>query len=339
MKKFILFTFILALLFASCTEQMPVKLSYEDVYGYPYSSKPTPSNGSFFIKTASQLNFQESNKTDSTATYTITTTGADPYFTTARIGGVINPSATVLSFMYKTDKTVTPTIVLDVTKSNATGKMAPMTVTSEWKEFSWDLGTSQGLIASNLWGGVGSYFKLSLGIVNPTVPANIQLKDIKFRKRTAAEETFASSGLWLTLTDKDGGDFSSFTDITAQEGGYNLFTRSAYSFKLMKNSNYIRTLPLDRAFLTGEQFHLKFEYKCNLQTALLVFVNVPNFAGPLTINPLPPTSNWTTIDYDFTGTIDIPQTSFTANPIQMSFYYPGTETPTMSIRGMHFYVK
>lgn len=339
MKKNIISFIVATILFAACTDQMPVKLTYEDIYGYPYSSKPTPSNGSFFIKSASQLTFQESNKTDSTATYTITTSGATPSFTTARIGGVINASATVLSFMYKTDKIVTPTIVLDVTKANATGKMAPMTVTTEWKEYSWDLGTSQGLIATNSWGGIGSYFKLNLGIENPTIPANIQLKDIKFRKRTATEETFANSGLWLTLTDKDGGDFAGFTDITAQEGGFNLFTRNAYSFKLMKNSNFIRSTALPRAFLPNEQMHLKFEYKCDIQTALLIFVNVPNFAGPLTINPLPPTSNWSTIDYDFTGTIDIPQTSFTANPVQMSFYYPGNETPTMSVRGMHFYVK
>lgn len=338
MKKNIYIIVLSAIFLAACTDQMPVKLTYEDVYGYPYSSKPTPSNGSFFIKSASQLTFQEANKTDSTATYTIVTTGASPNFTTARIGGVINTSATVLSFMYKTDKVVTPTIVLDVTKANATGKMAPMTVTSEWKEYSWDLGSSQGLIATNSWGGVGSYFKLNLGIDNPSIPANILLKDIKFRKRTAAEETFANKGLWLSFTDRESDQISAFTDITSQEGGFNLFTRNAYSFKLLKNTNYIRTLPLDRAFLPNEQLHLKFDYKCEIKTALVMYVNVPNFSGPIVIDPLDATSVWKTVDYDFSGKIDFPQSVFTANPIQMSFYFPGNETPTMFIKGMHFYI-
>lgn len=335
MKKTV--AYLLIMTFVACSEQMPVQLSYEDIYGYPYSSRPTPSNGSFFIKLANQLTFQESDKTDSTATYSIVTTGASPGFTTARIGGVLNSSASVLSFMYKTDKAITPTIILDVTKANATGKMAPMTVSSEWKEYSWDLGSSQGLIAINNWGGVGSYFKINFGIENPAIPANIELKNLKFRKRTAAEEMFANKGLWLSFTDKESDQISAFTDITAQEGGFNLFTRNSYSFKLLKNTNYIRTQPLERTFLPNEQFRLKFEYKCEIKTALVMYVNVPNFTGPIVIDPLDATLVWKTVDYDFTGKIDFPQSAFTANPIQMTFYYPGNETPTMFIKGMHFY--
>ena len=339
MKTNIVGLMLLVLGFNSCKEELPAQLSYKDIYGYDYSSVAQPSNGAFFIKKGVGLTFQESAKTDSTATYTITTTGADPNFTTAKIGGVINSEAIVLSFKYKTDKVISPIINLDVTKPAAAANLGTMDITSEWKDYSWDLGTKQGLIATNSWGGVGSYFKMSLKSDNPAIPANIEIKDIKFRKRTAAEETFVNTGLWLTLTDKDGGAFSDFTDITAQEGGFNLITRNAYSFKLTNNTNYIRTTQLSRAFLPGEQYHLKFEYKCTIQTSLLIFVNAPNFVGPAAISPLPASSGWSTVDYDFTGTIDFPQSSYTANPIQMSFYYPGTESPTMYIKGMHFYLK
>lgn len=339
MKTKIFWLTLLVFGFNSCQQELPVQLTYKDIYGYDYSSVSQPSNGAFFIKKGIDLTFVESEKTDSTATYTITTNGADPNFTTTKIGGVINPGATVLSFKYKTDKTINPVLNLDITKPAATANIGTLVVTSEWIDYAWDLGTNQGLIATNNWGGVGSYFKMTLKSENPSIPAHIQIKDIKFRKRTAAEENFANSGLWLTLTDKDGGAFSNFQDITAQEGGFNLITRSAYSFKLTNNTNYIRTTELSRAFLPNEQYHIKFDYKCEIQTALLLFVNVPNFVGPAVINPLPAASNWTTVDYDYTGTIDFPQSSYTANPIQMSFYYPGTESPTMFIRGIHFYVK
>jgi len=339
MKKYHLWFLLLAIAISACNEEYPSQLSYKDIYGYDYSAKVPVSNGSFFIKKAGNMSFVESNVTDSTASYVLTTTGVDPNFTTGRIGGVIDPKACVFTFRYKTTKTISPIINLDISKAAASANMGKMEIASEWKEYSWDLGTDQGLIASNEWGGVGSYFKLTFKIDNPSVPATIELKDMKFRKRTAQEELAVNAGLWLTLTSKDGGDISNFQDITASEGGFNIFTRNAYSFKLLKNSNYIRTLPLARAFLPGEQNHLKFEYKCDIQTALVFFVNVPNFVGPTAINALPASSGWSTIDYDFTSEVSFPQSSYTANPIQLSFYYPGNETPTMYIRGMHFYVK
>lgn len=339
MKKYNLWLILLTFALIACNEELPTQLSYKDIYGYDYSDKVPVSNGSFFIKKASNMTFQESNVTDSTATYTINTSGVDPNFTTVRIGGEINSEACVFTCMYKTTKTISPVINLDITKATATANMGTMEVSSEWKEYSWDFGTEQGLIATNSWGGIGSYFKLTLKIDNPTIPANIEIKDMKFRKRTIQEEVIVNTGLWLTLTSKDGGDISNFQDITSVEGGFNLITRNVYSYKLLKNSNFIRTLPLPRAFLPGEQNHLKFDYKCDIQTALVFFVNVPNFVGPIAINQLPASSGWTTIDYDFTGEVDFPQSSYTANPLQLSFYYPGNETPTIYIRGMHFYVK
>ncbi|MFZ4726692.1 MAG: hypothetical protein ACOYMD_14755 [Paludibacter sp.] len=339
MKKYNLWILLLTLAVSACTQEFPTQLSYKDIYGYDYSAKVPVSNGSFFIKKATNMTFQESNVTDSTATYIITTSGVDPNFTTARIGGVIDPAACVFTCKYKTTKTISPIINLDITKATAAANMGTMDVSSEWKEYTWDLGTAQGLIATNAWGGIGSYFKLTLKIVNPTVPASIELKDIKFRKRNVQEEAIVNTGLWLTLTSKDGGDISNFQDITATEGGYNLITRNVYSYKILKNTNFIRTLPLARAFLPGEQNHLKFEYKCDIQTALVFFVNVPNFVGPTAISQLPASSGWSTIDYDFTGEVNFPQSSYTANPLQLSFYYPGAETPTIYIRGMHFYIK
>jgi len=339
MKKNNLWLLLIILALSACDQELPTQLSYKDIYGYEYSSKVPVSNGSFFIKKAGNLTFQESSVTDSTATYAITTTGVDPNFTTARIGGVIDPNACVFSCMYKTTKEISPVINLDVSKATAAANMGTMAVSSEWKEYTWDLGTSQGLIATNAWGGVGSYFKMTLKIASPTVPATIELKDLKFRKRTLTEEAAVNEGLWLTLTSAGGGDFSNFQDLTSSEGGFNVITRNVYSFKLLKNTNYLRTLPLARAFLPGEQNHLKFDYKCDIQTALVFFVNVPNFVGPTAISQLPASSGWSTIDYDFTGSVDFPQSSYTANPLQISFYYPGAETPTMFIRGMHFYVK
>ena len=339
MKTNVIWVLLLGFALTSCKKDEPVQPSYKDIYGYDYSAAAKPMNGSFFIKKAVDLTFEESDKTDSTATYRITTNGPEPSFTTVRIGGVLNLNAVVLTFSYKTDKAISPVINLDPTKAGAEANLGSMEVSSEWKEYSWDLGDAKGLIANSKWGVVGSYFILTLNSDNPAIPAHIELKNIRFRNRTAAEETFANTGLWLTLTDAGGGSFSNFQDITSQEGGYNLFTRSAYSYKLTNNTNYIRTTDLPRAFLPGEQYHIKFDYKCDIETALLIYVNVPNFVGPAVINPLPAVSGWSTIDYDFTGSIDFPQDSYTANPIQMSFYYPGPESPTMYIRGMHFYLK
>ena len=341
MKTNIIGLLLIAFILGSCKEELPVQLTYNDIYGYDYSATTASSNGAFFVKTGTNLTFTEANKTDSTATYAITTTGTDPYFITTRIGGKMDVNACVLSFQYKTDKVITPIINLDAKAvTTSTGTMATMDVSTDWKDFSWDLGMAQGLIATNSWGVLGSYFKLLLKQANVN-PAHIQIQNIRFRKRTVAEETVANTGLWLTLSATDGGSFSNFLDITSQEGGFNLIRHSAFSFKLTNNTNFLRTTTLSRSFLTGEQNHLKFEYKSDIQTNLVLFVNL---SDPLpkggAVILLPASSSWNTIDYDLTDTFkDIPQSVFSANPLQLSFYYPGTETPSMSIRGMHFYVK
>lgn len=134
--------------------------------------------------------------------------------TTQRIAAAI--PGPVLTFMYKSDRDVPLSVVLDE-DSQTPVRIEPLTASSDWRLYEFDMGQA---VEQCGWGSIGSRMQLLLG---GGAGAVLEIKQLHMRERNAHENELASA-LFIELQEprSDLERFEDLTDYFSYETGVRL---------------------------------------------------------------------------------------------------------------------
>lgn len=287
-------TLLLSVVLFSCQEEEPVQLTFEDVYGRESWEVEDDENalplGLFTIDKSNDITVSEEGTPESGLTFNVTTTGSEPHFTTQRITKALPAENKVLSFMYKSNESINPSISLDIYNSDAFTKMFGLSAASDWTEYTFDLAV---LMAQTGWGNVGADFRIFLG---DQAGVELTIKDLQVRPRTPEEEADANA-LYLMLNPDVQNQLDEVADITEIKT-YNAIT---YKYVAASGSNdpWIFTQPRPRAIADDENY-LTFEYKSENAGDMQVFFVVRGGAATPGL-PFDAASEWTKVTYDISA--------------------------------------
>jgi hypothetical protein len=285
---------LLTLSFYSCQKDDPVEMAFEDIYGRESWEVEDDSNfpeGFFYINKTNEVTVSEEGTPESGLTFNISTGGTTPHITTQRITKGLAASNKVLSFMYKSNKSVEPAVSLDIYKSDGFTKMFPLPATSEWTAYTFDMGN---LISDVSWGGIGSYLRLYLG---DETGAEINIKELQVRARTPEEED-AANAFYFRINTAGINQLDEMVDLT-EMNTYNAQTYK-YVATLGSNDPWVQTLPRERAIATDENF-LTFEYKCESAGNMNLFFVIRGGASTPGL-VFEAASEWTEVTFDISAT-------------------------------------
>lgn len=318
----------IVLLLASCEKEDPAQLSFEDIYGRPgweVEEDNSFPKGYFFIKKRTDIEVEEVENSPTTGfTYKISTTGANSSFTTQRLtGGTKNM---VLSFKYKASDNVTMSVSLDVLNADASTNIYPLAKSSEWVDYSFDLGL---LAPRSGWGGVGSYIKLSFG-EQPSKEINI--KELCVRERTQ-EEKDKTERIYLSFP-AGSNQLAEFVDMTE----YTTYGANYYRYVTSSESDPSVTCKKREQVITQDYNKLTFEYKCENAIKVQVFYKIAG-GGNTKEYPVAASTEWKEVTIDMSS--DTPAIFKTyadaGQPGPMRFDINGSAGKPLYFRGMYLH--
>lgn len=314
----------------SCTESDPVELSFEDVYGRPgWEIETADTTKYYYIARENDLTWEQVEGTgDASYVYKLSTTGSEPSITTQRL--LTSTSAKVLSFKYKSSKTITPFVQLDLRDEETLSKMWDMEAATEWTDFTFDMSIIAEMCG---WGTQGSSVKITFGN-EPGI--DIEIKDIEVRNHISPEQRKREAFYWLFENGKLDGGMSGYDNLTDPQ--IKTYGAQTYSFVCDPSSSYSRACADPRAReITADENQIHFEYMCDEPVGLVFWWRVE--AGYSTDRlELPAAQQWTSAYMDvsdFTATI-FAQAPDLAGPIngEAAIDLYKTTTSPFYIRGM-----
>ncbi|MCC8019165.1 MAG: hypothetical protein LIO85_05275 [Rikenellaceae bacterium] len=284
---------VLAGLVWSCTDQSPVELTFEDVYGRPgWEMETADTTKYYYIAKENDLTWEQQEGTgEASFVYKIRTTGARPSITTQRL--ITPTTGKVLSFMYKSSRDITPSVHLDARNPETESRMWPMKATAEWTQFTFDTSIIGELCS---WGTQGSSVTIIFG---DEAGVDIEIKDIEVRAYTSPEQKI-SEALYITFVNEETGEqMRRLEDIT----DYGIKTYAAHTAAITPNPEYRygRSVadPRPRA-LTEEDNQICFEYMCDEGVDITFWWKaVANYDAIK--QPLEAASEWTAVKLDVSG--------------------------------------
>ena len=241
--------------------------------------------GYLYVKESSGVAVEELESSPSEGyTYRWTATSGEASVTTQRIAAAI--PGPVLTFMYKSDRDVPLSVVLDE-DSQTPVRIEPLTASSDWRLYEFDMGQA---VEQCGWGSIGSRMQLLLG---GGAGAVLEIKQLHMRERNAHENELASA-LFIELQEprSDLERFEDLTDYFSYETGF------AYLLQAEKGGvdPYIHTAVRSRAIASDENY-LSFEYKCEKGGTVELFLKIIA-GGSIPGLSFPTASDWTPITFD-----------------------------------------
>ena len=241
--------------------------------------------GYLYVKESSGVAVEELESSPSEGyTYRWTATSGEASVTTQRIAAAI--PGPVLTFMYKSDRDVPLSVVLDE-DSQTPVRIEPLTASSDWRLYEFDMGQA---VEQCGWGSIGSRMQLLLG---GGAGAVLEIKQLHMRERNAHENELASA-LFIELQEprSDLERFEDLTDYFSYETGF------AYLLQAEKGGidPYIHTAARSRAIASDENY-LSFEYKCEKGGTVELFLKIIA-GGSIPGLSFPAASDWTPITFD-----------------------------------------
>lgn len=198
--------------------------------------------GYLYVKESSGVTVEELESSPSEGyTYRWTATSGEASVTTQRMAAAT--PGPVLTFMYKSDRDVPLSIVLDENSQNPV-RIEPLTASSDWRLYEFDMGQA---VERCGWGGIGSRMQLLLGGGAGTV---LEIKQLHMRERNTHENELASA-LFIELQEPRS-DLDRFEDMTEY---FSYETGFTYLLQAEKDGvdPYIHTVARSRAIASGRK--------------------------------------------------------------------------------------
>ena len=241
--------------------------------------------GYLYVKESSGVTVEELESSPSEGyTYRWTATSGEASVITQRMAAAT--PGPVLTFMYKSDRDVPLSIVLDE-NSQTPVRIEPLTASSDWRLYEFDMGQA---VERCGWGGIGSRMQLLLGGGAGTV---LEIKQLHMRERNTHENELASA-LFIELQEPRS-DLDRFEDMTEY---FSYETGFTYLLQAEKDGvdPYIHTVARSRAIAPDENY-LSFEYKCEKGGHAELFLKIIA-GGSISGLSFPAASDWTPITFD-----------------------------------------